>query len=124
MAVTRLGMGANPTHVAEDYIANSYETYWYDEISLTVEDPAGLPCANPAVRFDDDGDGDVDQADFSVFQTCFTGPDAPFDCPRCRCMNADGDQDIDGEDLSGFEECASGPGIPASATCDDLLPPP
>ncbi len=121
VAVTRIGMGANPTHISEDYIANTYETYWYDEISLTVEDPAGLPCVNPEVRFDADGDGDVDQMDFSVFQTCLAGPDGSFECPRCRCMNADGNNTIDQNDYAAFESCASGAGILAVATCDDGL---
>jgi hypothetical protein len=122
IAVTRIGMGANPTHIAEDYIANSYETYWYDEISLAVEDPAALPCPSPVVRFDADGDGDVDQVDFSIFQGCFTGAEGSFDCSQCRCMNADGNTAIDDNDYDAFELCASGPGILADPACDDGLP--
>ena len=123
VAVTRIGMGANPTHIAEDYIANSYETYQYDEIQVTVES-APLPCANPDLRFDADGDGDVDQDDFAVLQACYTGASGTYACPTCRCLNADTDSDIDSDDLEAFEQCASGPDVPAEVTCDDALPPP
>lgn len=97
----------------------SYEHFWFDDIVLTV-DTSSLPCANPQLRFDADGDGDVDQADFAVMQACFTGPDAgPFDCLNCRCMNTGGDTDIDGDDMAAFEQCLSGPGVVADPTCDD-----
>ena len=120
IAVTRIGMGANPAHVAEDYIANSYETYRYDEIQVAVES-APLPCANPDLRFDADGDDDVDQDDFAAFQLCYTGTGASgFDCDACRCMNSDGDLDIDDDDYIAFEACASGPDVAADPDCDGL----
>ena len=74
---------------------------------------------------DTDADTDVDQDDFGVFQTCYTGvggsiPQAPT---YCSCLDVDGDGgipdgDIDQADLSQFEDCASGPEVPASPTCD------
>jgi hypothetical protein len=82
-------------------------------------------CSAPAA--DADGDGDVDQADFSVLQLCFTGSLPNNQLRRvCGCLdlgddNSDGmpdhDGDIDGFDVSAFEMCASGPGIPANPAC-------
>lgn len=101
----------------------SYEHLWFDDVLLTVE-PADLPCANPALRFDADNDGDVDHVDFSLFQICYTDANDPggkYNCDLCRCMNADVDQDIDGDDRTAFEQCASGPGVSADVACDDGL---
>jgi hypothetical protein len=96
--------------------------------SLTCPDLCHRPYA------DVDDDGDVDQADFSVFQLCFTGPDVtvlPPGLPEyCACLDhADDDNNsatpptadgnIDSFDLSAFEKCASGPGIPANPSCGD-----
>lgn len=120
--VTRVAIGANPRFVPQDYIANTYEIFWYDDAIVTLQD-APLRCPNPELRFDADGDGDVDQSDFAVIQACFTGADGgPFDCSTCRCMNTGGDTDIDGDDLVAFEQCASAPGVAADVTCDDGLP--
>lgn len=122
--ITRMAIGANPALIPEDYIANTYEYFWYDDALITI-DEASSPCPNPQLRFDADGDGDVDQADFAVIQACVTGTaGGPFDCATCRCMNADGNMDIDGDDLAAFEQCVSGPGIAADVTCDDSLSPP
>lgn len=78
--------------------------------------------------FDVDDDGDVDQADFAVFQTCFTGAGGNgFEnlSIDCRCMDVTGvsgqpDQAIASDDYGVFEQCASGPGVPASDSCDDM----
>lgn len=76
-------------------------------------------CHNPFA--DSDGDGDVDQADFAVFQVCFTGPDGELlNAPcRCDCYDRDGNQHVDAGDFAAWKNCASGPGIPADPTCDD-----
>lgn len=85
------------------------------------------PC-NTDVFADVDGDGDVDQADFAVFQICYTGMDGGVlaDPDYCQCFdrrnndNSPGqDNDVDSFDLAAFEDCASGPGVPANAACDD-----
>lgn len=77
-------------------------------------------CFDP--RYDTDGDTDVDQADFTVLQSCYTGPGIPggwsYDDP-CRCLDIDGDDDIDNIDYSAFDLCASGSDIPADPACDD-----
>jgi hypothetical protein len=76
---------------------------------------------------DADGDGDVDQADFAIFQVCFTGSTGPIPATPayCECFDRpEGDPplpdlDIDQSDLARFEACASGPGIPAIPTCGE-----
>jgi hypothetical protein len=77
---------------------------------------------------DIDRDGDVDGADFAMFQVCFTGEGGgvPSDPDYCSCLdrrnndNSPGaDSDIDGFDLGAFEDCASGSGVAADPACDD-----
>lgn len=72
---------------------------------------------------DADGDGDVDQEDYGVWQLCFTGtiggiPDVP---EYCTCFDREGDDDIDQTDFNAFQNCAntSGPEIPADPACGD-----
>lgn len=70
---------------------------------------------------DADGDGDVDQTDFAIFQVCFTGPDGQIvnrPC-RCDCYDRNSDGHVDGLDFTAFINCASGPGILASKNCDN-----
>lgn len=96
----------------------------WDNLSLKLT-RVPPPCGD--TRFDRDGDGDVDQADFAVLQLCYTGDADPgllFDPAACFCLDADNDLDVDQTDLLAFEACASGPGVAADQTCDDLLPPP
>ena len=100
----------------------SYEHLWYDDVTLATELPPVI-CANPDLRFDADGDGDVDMDDFAVFQGCDHLGLAPLTA-ACRCMNVDGNSVIDTADLDAFTACASGPAVPADITCDDALPPP
>ncbi len=91
-------------------------------------DPA-CQCVHDPV-FDVDDDGDVDQHDFGVFQSCLTGLPAPnplFDTLPidCRCMDVTGandepDQAVSQDDYGIFERCATGPGISLpDLTCDD-----
>jgi hypothetical protein len=75
---------------------------------------------NTTVRADVDGDGDVDQADFAVFQSCYSpGGPIPASPTYCICFDTDGQNGIDQSDLSSFEACATGPGVPwvSSADC-------
>jgi hypothetical protein len=89
--------------------------------------PSTVQCGDPAM--DGDCDGDVDQADFALFQACYTGSEAslPADAGICVCFdrgadNPTGNGHIDGYDLDVFEACASGPGVTPPPLCD--LPPP
>ena len=69
---------------------------------------------------DSDGDGDVDQEDFGVFQTCYTQdlPSFPQEHP-CHCLDYDGDDEIDQTDFTAFEACMSGANVPADPACKD-----
>jgi hypothetical protein len=65
---------------------------------------------------DADGDSDVDQVDFGVFQACFTGstPGGPLPTP-CRCFDRAGERgSITAEDFSAFMACVTGPAIPST----------
>jgi hypothetical protein len=114
--VSYLHLGGDPALITESNLSNTFEEGWYDEVALTA-------CNNP--RPDSDGDGDVDQADFGLFQACITGAADPFQlvnalfsATECQCFDLDGDQDVDEDDLTGFVGCASGPSIAAEPACD------
>lgn len=98
----------------------TYDNIWYDDVKVDVDDQA----ACHEVRFDVDGDLDVDQEDFGTYQRCFTGPFGAYGLPACRCVDADVNGRVDLDDLAAFQNCASGPAIPANPDCDDALPPP
>lgn len=64
---------------------------------------------------DADGDMDVDQEDFGLFQACFTGSTGSGYAGACYCLDRDRNLAIDEFDLGAFVECATGPAIPWSA---------
>lgn len=75
--------------------------------------------------FDADDDGDVDAADFALFQRCLTLEGLPGSwnalSAECKCLDMPGgvDHDIDmADDFDAFMLCARGPGVPAPAQCD------
>ncbi|MDM8009316.1 MAG: hypothetical protein QUV05_24505 [Phycisphaerae bacterium] len=79
------------------------------------------PCSDPFA--DADLDGDVDQIDFAVFQSCFKGP-AVAPTGICKCFDRTDstgsgppDNAVDTNDYAKFEVCASGPGVPLDPTC-------
>jgi hypothetical protein len=82
-----------------------------------------ITCNDPFA--DADGDGDVDQVDFAVFQKCFTGSNYAGELPdECKCFDRIDNQglidgSIDQFDWGKFEACASGPDVPANPACDD-----
>jgi probable HAF family extracellular repeat protein len=84
----------------------------------------GKQCHTPPQ--DTDGDGDVDLADFGVFQSCFNGPNRPYALPvgfdnDCKCLDVDpapnGDGDLDLADFGKFQSCFNGPNRPPAAGC-------
>ncbi len=75
-----------------------------------------------SVKPDFDGDGDVDQGDFGLLQTCLSGSFVPPLRQECDTMILDGDEDIDDGDLSVFAGCVSGPDTPADMACAPLYP--
>jgi hypothetical protein len=78
--------------------------------------PSECPCHHP--RPDVDMDGDVDQGDFAVLQSCFTGPIPTAPAGLCKCLDLVADNAVDSNDYLAFEACASGPGIAVDANCD------
>jgi hypothetical protein len=88
--------------------------------------PAGFTvsmCFAP--RQDTDGDGDIDLADFGVFQGCFNGPNRPYNPPpidprKCACLDI-GDNpvvpDVDLADFGAFQGCFNGPNRPKASAC-------
>jgi hypothetical protein len=54
-----------------------------------------------------DGDGDVDLADYEVFENCMTGPGVPKQL-GCRAADLDGDGDVDLADYGIFQEILPG----------------
>ncbi len=69
-------------------------------------------------RFDEDGDGDVDQTDFAAFQRCISGEGKAYVC-GCEWADGDVDGDVDPDDYTRFQTCTSGPTISADPGCDD-----
>ncbi|HOA75151.1 MAG TPA: hypothetical protein PKL76_17050 [Phycisphaerae bacterium] len=68
---------------------------------------------------DADGDGDVDMADFAVFQRCLTLNGTAGVTEDCVCFDRPFDGVINADDLASFEKCASGANVPADPDCDD-----
>ncbi|UCG17578.1 MAG: hypothetical protein JSV19_06010 [Phycisphaerales bacterium] len=59
-------------------------------------------------RGDADCDGDVDLADFTIFQQCYTGDGGTMN-PTCLDMDFDGDDDVDENDYAQFDAVLTGP---------------
>lgn len=77
-----------------------------------------VQCTRPLV--DPDGDGDADQDDFALYQTCLTGSGvyvAGEEIFRCQCLDLDHDRDVDGRDLGLFRACMTGQGIALTPDC-------
>jgi hypothetical protein len=80
------------------------------------------PPAGPA---DFDQDGDVDQNDLMIFESCAGGPGTPYSaaCPLAPDVNGhvpadfDGDDDVDQADFGRFQRCLSGESVPADPNC-------
>jgi hypothetical protein len=69
---------------------------------------------------DFDRDGDVDQEDYGLLQSCFSGSTVPQNAPRCAPTLLDGDGDVDHNDLVIFLRCMSGANNLALLGCEDL----
>lgn len=73
----------------------------------------------PLLWADIDVDGDVDQADFGLWQRCFSGSTKPYPTKLgCECLDRNdftglqgGDGDIDADDLDWFANCFTGPEV-------------
>lgn len=82
-----------------------------DEMAVHLYDFDHLPA-------DFDGDRDVDQDDFAIFEDCTTGPEIPQDDPGCVDADLDGDGDVDQSDFGLFQRCVSGDGVPPDPSCE------
>lgn len=63
-----------------------------------------------------EGDGDVDLADFLMFQSCATAPGIAADLP-CRKADLDNDTDVDQDDFAIFQRCFTGSDLPSNPAC-------
>lgn len=78
-------------------------------------DATGCP---PWVPPDLDRDGDVDMADFALFQDCASAPSVTHvGSPLCQAADFDGDGDVDQADFALWQRCFSGEGVPVTTTC-------
>jgi len=68
---------------------------------------------------DFDGDGDVDQEDYGMFQRCLSGVTIPQEDPACAAARLDADGDVDRDDAALFLRCISGRDAAADADCAD-----
>lgn len=119
------GDGTLPAHDQEP--AHTYTQAGLHSVTLVAGGPTG-PMTRTAnayievlpritVRVDFDGDGDVDQVDFGLFQSCLTGPGAALTDPACTPARLDGDSDVDAQDFMIFRGCLSGADIPVDPAC-------
>ena len=56
-----------------------------------------------------DDDDDIDLADFTSFQECFSGSNIPYSPLECGLADLDADGDVDGKDFRWFERALAGP---------------
>lgn len=95
-------------------------------LTLTSQAEAGKTIVADAARWrfvndpqpgDYDGDGDVDTADFAVFEACWTGASTGSLAPQCRTADIDRDFDVDQCDFAFFQLCLTGPDVPGNPLC-------
>jgi hypothetical protein len=98
-------------HVGLDHNLTYYYALFAYDGADTLYAPGVPTSAKPALPGDLDGDGDVDQKDFGVFQACLAGSGEPYP-PGCASADlaGDGDGDVDQEDFGVFITCVGGAG--------------
>jgi hypothetical protein len=89
-----------------------------DRVKACVGCTLVTDCPDPFA--DANGDTFVDQADFGLFQACWTGLNGGVPA-GCRCFDKNASGSIDIGDLAKFLNCAavSGPLVPVPKDCDD-----
>lgn len=88
-----------------------------DAANAQARDSVLVVVSGSSVPADLDGDNDVDQADFGLFQACLTGSDVAQDEQGCLGARLDADGDVDADDLTLFVGCLSGPDVPGNPGC-------
>lgn len=68
-----------------------------------------------------DGDGDVDQEDFGIFQICYMSPAEPAIPAACQNRDFTKDGVVNQSDANVLLGCLSGPGVIANRSCDDAF---
>jgi parallel beta-helix repeat protein len=72
----------------------------------------------PVIPGDFNHDGYVDSEDYTIFETCASGPAIPHNGgPACQAADFDDDNDVDQDDFGIFQRCYSGEGNPADPSC-------
>ncbi len=95
--------------VADPNATNNPQTV---SVNLTVNE-----VAPPSYAGDLDGDDDVDQEDFGLFQACLTGDGVPQPAPACAPAKLDEDSDVDQDDFAILRACLSGANITPPPGC-------
>lgn len=70
----------------------------------------------PAMPADYDGDCDIDQGDYALFEACASGSGYVY-AGDCGTRDFDHDGDVDQADFSSFQRCYSGEDMPANPNC-------
>jgi hypothetical protein len=85
---------------------------WHVDTISIIEPSCCLAICNVPFA-DHDGDGDVDQTDFSAWQLCA----GPFSPGPCSCFDRNGNNVLDNVDFDAFLLCMTASDIPANPTC-------
>ncbi len=96
-----------------------YAAFAYAQGGSRFYAPGVNAAATPAVRPDFDRDGDVDQSDFGLMQSCFSGAFIRQDEPNCAPARLDSDTDVDQDDLTALMGCYHGAGVYAPPNCSN-----
>ncbi len=100
--------GVTPARVVHRYVYKS------DMVASYV--PRRYVWIQEITAADLDRDGDVDLADFGIFQNCFNGPNRPPAQADCGDADLDNDEDVDVADFGIFQGCFNGPNRPPACS--------
>ena len=117
------GVDGDPTTISTtlDGVGFAHDAFgfllWNDSWALTSSVIADVVFHRVEMKIggswaDFDYDGDVDLADFTVFQSCFNGPNRPAPSGCVANVDADVDGDVDLTDFGAFQQCFNGPNRP------------
>lgn len=108
------GMAWEQQDITADFNDRGFRFRMEDaEVTLLIATVTPVPPA------DFDRDGDVDQADFGAFQTCYSGSGHPQNSSECVDARLDGDKDVDQADFVRFLQCMGGANVIAHANCHE-----
>ena len=126
-----MGLHGPAKAITSHVTLSAVDAVWLERALLAV----GLSDPSKVVA-DLDQDGDVDEDDLRLFESCVTGPTIPYDpfhlpdgCTlrpdfeRRIGADLDRDGDVDQTDLGLFQRCFSGAGIPADPSCNNATTP-